>query len=104
MGGFISEVFISKAGIDVGGWGIVATVMLVINSLLSMGYYVPAVNKMLLSSEISEKAKKAEPVPLSMSVPIVLMVILIILLGVFPILGLNVVEPAVKQMMAMVGG
>jgi proton-translocating NADH-quinone oxidoreductase chain N len=104
LNGFISKFFICKAGVDAGGWGIVAMVLLIVNSLLSLCYYLPAINKILFSREISEKAREAKGIPVSMAVPIIIMVILIVMLGVYPELGLKIVDPVVSFMMASLGG
>lgn len=105
LNGFISKFFIGKAAIDAGGvWGITAVIMLIVNSVLSLGYYLPAINKILFSGELSEKAKKATGIPLSMAIPIVIMVILTIMLGVYPDIGLKLINPVVSFMMSTVGG
>ena len=104
LNGFISKFFICKAGVDAGGWGIVAMVLLIVNSLLSLCYYLPAINKILFSRDISEKAKEAKGVPVSIAIPIVIMAILTVVLGVYPELGLKIVDPVVSFMMASLGG
>jgi proton-translocating NADH-quinone oxidoreductase chain N len=104
LNGFVSKFFICRAGVDAGGWGIVAMVLLIINSLLSLCYYLPAINKILFSRDISEKAKEVRKVPVSMAIPIVIMVILTVTLGVYPELGLKIVDPVVSFMMARLGG
>jgi proton-translocating NADH-quinone oxidoreductase chain N len=104
LNGFISKLFICKAGVDAGGWGIVAMVLLIVNSLLSLCYYLPAINRILFSREISEKAREAKGVPVSMAIPIIIMVILTVVLGVYPELGLKIVDPVVSFMMASLGG
>jgi formate hydrogenlyase subunit 3/multisubunit Na+/H+ antiporter MnhD subunit len=104
LNGFISKFFICKAGVDAGGWGIVGTILLIVNSLLSLCYYLPAINKILFSSNISERAKEAKKIPLTISVPLIIMVVLTVLFGVYPDLGLKVVNPVVELMMASLGG
>lgn len=104
LNGFISKFFICKAGVDAGGWGIVAMVLLIVNSLLSLCYYLPAINKILFSRDISEKAKEAKGISASISIPIIIMVILTVVLGVYPELGLKIVDPVVNFMMASLGG
>jgi proton-translocating NADH-quinone oxidoreductase chain N len=104
LNGFISKFFICRAGVDAGGWGIVAMVLLIVNSLLSLCYYLPAINKILFSRDVSEKAREAKGVPVSMAIPIIIMVILTVVLGVYPALGLKVVDPVVSFMMASLGG
>ena len=104
LNGFVSKFFICKAGVDVGGWGIVAMVLLIVNSVLSLAYYLPAINKILFSSDISEKAREAKGIPPSMYIPIIIMVILTVALGVYPELGLKIVDPVVSFMTASLGG
>jgi F420H2 dehydrogenase subunit N len=104
LNGFVSKFFIGKAGIDAGGWGIVATVLLIVNSLISLCYYLPAINKIIFSRDISEKARQAKGIPAAIAVPIVILVVLTVALGVYPELGLKVVEPVVSFMMASMGG
>jgi formate hydrogenlyase subunit 3/multisubunit Na+/H+ antiporter MnhD subunit len=104
LNGFISKFFICRAGVDAGGWGIVAMVLLIVNSLLSLCYYLPAINKILFSRDVSEKAREAKGVPVSMAIPIIIMVILTVVLGVYPALGLKIVDPVVSFMMASLGG
>ncbi len=103
LNGFISKFFIGKAGVDAGGWGIVATVLLIVNSLLSLCYYLPAVNRIIFSPNISDKASKAKGVGASISIPIIIMVILTLALGIYPQLGLSVVNPVVSFLMAGLG-
>jgi len=104
LNGFISKFFICKAGVDAGGWGIVAMVLLIVNSLLSLCYYLPAINRILFSRDISEKAKQAKGIPVSIAIPIVIMVVLTVMLGVYPELGLKIVDPVVDFMMTSLGG
>jgi proton-translocating NADH-quinone oxidoreductase chain N len=104
LNGFVSKFFICRAGVDAGGWGIVAMVLLIVNSLLSLCYYLPAINKILFSRDISEKAKEAREVPVSMAIPIIIMVILTVTLGVYPEMGLKIVDPVVSFMMTRLGG
>ncbi len=104
LNGFVSKFFICKAGVDAGAWGIVAMVLLIINSLLSLCYYLPAINKILFSSDVSERVKEAKKVPVTISVPIILMVVPTVAFGIYPEFGLKVVNPVVKVIMAGFGG
>ena len=104
LNGFISKFFICKAGIDAGGWGIVAMILLIVNSAISLGYYLPALNTILFSRDISEKAKEAKRTPVWICIPILIMVVFTVLLGVYPELGLKVVNPAVGYLMNFAGG
>lgn len=98
LNGFISKFFICRAGIDAGGWGILATVLIILNSAISLVYYLPAINKILFSQDVSEKAMNAKKLPTSIIIPIIIMVILTVLFGIFPQLGLKLVEPVVGLM------
>jgi len=104
LNGFISKFFIAKAGADAGGWGIVALVLLIVNSVISLGYYLPALNTILFSRDISEKAKEAKRTPVWICIPILIMVIFTVLFGVYPELGLKIVSPAVEYLMNFAGG
>jgi len=104
LNGFISKFFICKGGVDAGGWGIVAMSLLILNSAISLGYYLPALNTILFSRDISEKTKLARPSPIWISVPIAIMVILTVSLGVYPEFGLKIVNPAVQYLMGFAGG
>jgi formate hydrogenlyase subunit 3/multisubunit Na+/H+ antiporter MnhD subunit len=102
LSGFVSELLIVRAGIDIanagegiGRWALIFTAAIIINSVLSLGYYLPAVNRILFSQDMTPLAKKGKVLPYSITVPIVVMAGLTILLGVYPDLGLWLVEPAV---------
>ncbi|RLG68879.1 MAG: hypothetical protein DRO11_08460 [Methanobacteriota archaeon] len=103
LSGFMSELFLYRAGVDVGGWGIIFTIIILVNVVFSLGYYIPAVNKVLFSRELSERSKKARKVPFVMLVPIVVMAGLTVLLGVMPKLGLSLVKPVVVELCTVVG-
>ena len=104
LNGFVSKFFICKAGADAGGWGIMAMIMLILNSAISLGYYLPALNTILFSRDASEKAEKAKPTSVWIGIPLVIMIVLTVLLGVYPELGLKIVNPAVEYMMDFAGG
>jgi len=104
LNGFISEFFIGKAGADAGGWGIVGLILLIVNSVISLGYYLRALNTILFSGDISEKTKGAKRISPWISLPIVILVILTVLLGCYPELGLKIVNPAVEYILSFAGG
>ncbi len=104
LNGFISKFFICRSGADAGGWGIVAMILLILNSAISLGYYLPAMNAILFSRDISERAEKARPVSAWIVVPIVVLMIFTVLLGVYPESGLKIVNPAVQYLMGFAGG
>lgn len=104
LNGFISKFFICQAGADAGSWGIVAMILLILNSAISLGYYLPALNTILFSRDISEQAKEAKRTPIWICIPILVMVVFTVLLGVYPELGLKIVSPAVEYLMNFAGG
>ena len=95
LNGFISKLFICKAAIMLDPWGFILVVMVIFNSLLSLFYYLPALNKIALAPEMSEKVKQApDHLPASMVLAIFILALLTIALGVQPQLGLDLVQPA----------
>jgi multicomponent Na+:H+ antiporter subunit D len=51
LSGFMSKWLIYKVGLDIGGWGLFFTGMAVFNSILSLGYYLPAINTFFFAKE-----------------------------------------------------
>jgi len=100
LNGFISKVLICKGAILIGPWGFVLMVLLIFNSLLSLFYYLPALNKVVFGSSqatsVSEDDQRSFRLPASMVVAIFILAILTIVLGISPQFGLDLVEPAAK--------
>jgi proton-translocating NADH-quinone oxidoreductase chain N len=108
--GFISELLLVRGGVDIavagvgiGKWGLVFAAAIIINSVISLGYYLPAINKLLFAKNMTPLAKKAKPLPWSMTVPIVIMAAITLLFGLFPDYGLMLVEPAVVGLQDLAG-
>jgi proton-translocating NADH-quinone oxidoreductase chain N len=104
LSGFISKFFICKAGADAGGWGIVAMILLILNSTISLGYYLPALHAVVLPGHIAKSTERPKPTPVSVGIPLMAMVILTILLGVYPESGLKVVNPVVQYLIGVTQG
>lgn len=104
LNGFISKVFICKAGMELGATGFVLMVMVIINSVLSLFYYLPAFNKIILAPEMSEKVKQG-PSQLRpcMMLAIFVLALLTIALGLQPQLGLDIVDPAAAFISGLMG-
>lgn len=102
--GFISKLFICRAGADVAGWGIFFILMLIFNSVISLFYYLGAVNTVVFGAVPADQARDLPPVPLLVALPIVVLAALCLLLGVYPEIGLQLVDPAARQLAAMIGG
>ena len=94
MTGFISEIFIARAGIDLGGVGLLFVSVMLANIVLSIGYYVPSINTIMFSEEQGVKVTGVRPVPRLMQAMILVATALIIILGIFPQVGLAIVSPA----------
>ncbi|MCX5748907.1 MAG: proton-conducting transporter membrane subunit [Candidatus Saganbacteria bacterium] len=100
--GFMSKWLIYKSGFDAGGWGYALAGIAIFNSVLSLGYYLPAVNAMYAPS-MSDKVRTSKPVPWSVMVPIALLTISVIVLGILPDIGLGFVGLAVKNLYWIMG-
>ncbi len=98
LAGFMSKWLIFRAGIDAGLP--IFTAFAIINSILSLGYYIPAINKLYSAPDgtpaiKSMLARVHEASPL-MIFAIAVMAGFTIVLGILPGLGLNLVEPAAR--------
>ena len=94
LAGFMSKWQIFAAGFETRQpWMIILVVFAALNSVLSLGYYTPLVNAMY-RHEPTEVVKAGLPVPLSMSIPLVVLALAIVVLGVFPNLANSITVPA----------
>lgn len=108
LSGFMSKWIIYKAGVDAAVATnnltlVVFTAFAVANSVISLGYYLPAINTMF-SSDISEKAKNAKEAPVLMLAAIGIMAVITIIIGIYPDLVLKNIGPAVDFIIKLVGG
>jgi proton-translocating NADH-quinone oxidoreductase chain N len=94
MTGFISEIFICRAGIDAGGLSMLFVFLMLGNIVLSLGYYLPSINIIMFSKEKGPKLTGMRPVPVLMQMMILVTTMFILILGIFPQLGLGIVSPA----------
>lgn len=100
--GYFSKVLLVRAGADVGGWGIFMAAMLILNSVISLFYYLGAVNTVVFGPAPEDRPKTLKPIPLLMVVPIVALALLVLMLGVYPDIGLAFVDPAAEQLASMI--
>jgi proton-translocating NADH-quinone oxidoreductase chain N len=101
MSGFLSKLLIAKAGLDAGGaWPLFFVVALAANSVLSLSYYVPAMNRIVFA----EGAHPTRRIPATMQVPIVLLAVGTILVGLFPDVPLQLVVAAAEALARLFGG
>jgi len=106
LSGFMSEWMIFKAGVDVvpaiGFWGIVISFILLANSALSLGYYLPIIKGFFLKPKVKWVGIKETPLPMLLA--IVLLAGITITLGIWPELGMQFAEPVVDFLMGLGGG
>lgn len=94
MTGFVSEIFICRAGIEAGGLAILFVFLMLGNIVLSLGYYLPSINTIMFSKERGPKLTGIRPVPPLMQAMIVVATLFTLILGIFPQAGLGIVTPA----------
>lgn len=99
--GFMSEWMIFKAGVDaftaIGWVGIVLSIILLLNSVLSLGYYLPLIKTFFLKPK--GRISSIKKAPTAMLIPIVILATITLILGIWPELGLKAVEPVVEFLM-----
>ncbi|NLO04337.1 MAG: hypothetical protein GX131_00770 [candidate division WS1 bacterium] len=101
--GYFSKVLLVRSGVDVGGIGIFMVIMLILNSVISLFYYLGAVNTVVFGPVPEDRPKTLKPLPLMIVLPIVVLGLLSLLLGVLPQIGLEIVDPAAAEIMALLG-
>ncbi len=98
--GFMSKWQILAAGFAThNGWIYALVAFVAVNSVLSLSYYAPLVN-MVYRRQPSSLVLAGRPLPTQMALPIVLLVVAIVLLGIWPGLVQNLVEPAGTALMS----
>jgi len=100
LNGFISELTLFTSTVQAGvGW---LGVAIILNSILSAGYYLRVLGAMIQPS-MSEAASKVKEAPAVMLVPIGIMVALIILFGIYPEPVMKFAQQAARELLR-VGG
>jgi len=100
--GYFSKLLLCRAGADVGPWGVFMIVMLILNSVISLFYYLGAANRLLFGAP-PEDQRVTRSVPFLMVLPVVVLAVLTLLLGVWPELGLQLVDPAAEHLDTLLG-
>ena len=104
LAGFMSKWQIFVAGFSTHNlWIMLLVVFAALNSVLSLGYYAPLVNA-LYRKQPSQAVLAGGPIPLVMTVPLVLMGLLVILLGFWPSLAGWLTGPAGSALLKAFGG
>lgn len=100
--GFMSKLFIYNAGVEVGSsLGFAFAAITIANSIISLGYYLPVVNAFYAKETVAEG--HLHDAPIWCAVPIAGLMLITLLLGVFPELGLKYVYPAVNVIIGLIG-
>ena len=104
LAGFMSEWQILLAGAKTTNpWILALVVFTALNSLLSLGYYAPMVNR-LYRKQAAEIVSTGEAVPLAISIPVVVLALGTVLLGIFPDLISWLTGPAAALLTAAFNG
>lgn len=94
--GFMSKLLIYEAGFKTGiAAGYALACLAILNSVISLGYYLPAVTN-LFAPRVERKPGRIEEAPLSMLVSMFVLAALTLVLGIWPEIGLRAVYPAVR--------
>ena len=103
LAGFMSKWQIFVAGFQSGNsWIIALMIFMALNSVLSLGYYAPLVNRMYRTHPSSE-VLAGKPLTWTLILPLVFMTVLVIVLGFVPGLMDWLTIPAARQLMTMFG-
>lgn len=104
LAGFMSKWQIFVAGFatqdSASQWLVVFAAL---NSLLSLGYYMPLINR-LYREEMTPQVANGQAVPVTMLAPVLVLALLIVVLGVAPHVAAPLTEPAGQALSAAFGG
>jgi multicomponent Na+:H+ antiporter subunit D len=104
LAGFMSEWQILLAGAKTTSpWMLGLVVFTALNSLLSLGYYAPMVNR-LYRKQAGERVAVGEKIPASITIPVIVLTLGTVLLGVFPDLVSWLTGPAAALLTAAFNG
>lgn len=103
LSGFMSKWQIFLAGAETRSTALLWLVIFAgLNSVLSLGYYAPLVNRMY-RREPSEAVKEGKPLAVSMALPMVVMVLFVVVLGFWPVWMSWLTAPAASSLLAGFG-
>ncbi len=104
LAGFMSKWQIFVAGFQSNNnLAIALVIFAAINSVLSLGYYAPLVNRMY-RNEPSDLVKEGKPISWVMVLPLIIMTIAIVAIGVWPPLVRWLTNPAAMSLLGIFGG
>jgi proton-translocating NADH-quinone oxidoreductase chain N len=100
LAGFMSKWQILVAGAQTRDIAILAILLLLaLNSVLSLGYYAPLINR-LYRRESAAIVTNGRAIPATMTIPLVLLALAIVILGVMPVLAGWLTIPAAADLLA----
>jgi proton-translocating NADH-quinone oxidoreductase chain N len=98
LAGFMSKWQIFVAGFETANpWIIALVIFAALNSVLSLGYYAPLVNRMY-RYEAADQVKAGSSISLWMAAPLVVLAAVVIVLGVWPSLANGITLPAAQSL------
>lgn len=104
LAGFMSKWQIFVAGVDTQDVAItLAVAFAALNSVLSLAYYVPLVNA-LYRQKTSASVERGRAIPVTMKLPLALLLIAVVVLGLLPTVVNWLTEPAAAAMIRLFGG
>ena len=104
MAGFMSKWQILLGTINTqNAWLIGVAIFVALNSILSLGYYAPMVNR-IYRLEASETVAAGKPISWSMTVPMVILTVIVVVLGVWPSLASIFTSTAAVSFLTPFGG
>ena len=104
LAGFMSKWQIFVAGFETQNpWAIGLVIFAAANSVLSLGYYAPLVNR-LYRVQPGAVVKAGKPLGFPIQLPLVVLAVLVVALGMWPILANWMTQPAAKALLLVFGG
>jgi proton-translocating NADH-quinone oxidoreductase chain N len=99
--GFPGKLMLFQAGLEVQvvannwlNWGTLLSIALALNSALSLGYYVPALNHLLFKHGSHAEHEEKSKIPVAMVAAIVPLAVLTVVFGLYPQALMNLTNPA----------
>ncbi|GAP15448.1 membrane bound hydrogenase subunit mbhH [Longilinea arvoryzae] len=104
LAGFMSKWQIFASGFETGNTVAIALVIFAaLNSVLSLGYYAPMVNR-LYRNEPSQTVLEGKPISAWMAAPMILLALAIVVIGVWPSLLTELTSRAALSLFLLMGG
>lgn len=104
LAGFMSKWQIFVAGFNTHiAWVMALVIFAALNSVLSLAYYAPLVNR-IYRHEPAEVVAQGEKISWVMTVPLVILTLAVVVLGFYPVLMNWLTLPAAKALLAAFGG